>query len=136
MYTRNVKALGAAALICLLLPAAAFAKDPEGIWAGTLKRENLNTVDAEFRFNDSTVHFGSPYRCSVPIARGADDATVSYTFGTSTGGGMFCQGLEDAKVVLTPSADGKVLSIAFSTAGTIGKGNWSGKLKPAAAARP
>ncbi|NII53781.1 hypothetical protein [Luteibacter sp. SG786] len=136
MYTRNVKALGAAALICLLLPAAAFAKDPEGVWSGTLKRENLNTVDAEVRFSDSSVHFGSPYRCSVPIVRGADASSLTYTFGTSTGGGMFCQGLEDVTFVLTPDADGKVIAIAFATNGTIGKGKWAGKLRPASKPSP
>lgn len=136
MYTRNVRTFGVAALICLLLPAAAFANDPEGVWAGTLKRENLNTVDAEFRFSESSVHFGSPYRCSVPIERGKEPSGLTYTFGTSTSGGMFCQGLQDAKFVLTPDADGKGFSIAFATTGTIGKGNWSGKLKPAASASP
>ena len=130
MYTRNVKALGVAALLCFLLPAAAFAKDPEGTWTGTFRWENsAKSVDAEVNFKDSTVRFQSPYRCTVPIKRAADEGSLTYTFGVSSAGGMFCQGLMDAKFVLTLGSDGKTASAEFTTTGTLGRGKWAGKLQ-------
>jgi hypothetical protein len=137
MYTRNVKALGVAALICLLLPAAAFAKDPEGVWRGKLKGKQ-GEVAATFTFDakNSSAHFEAPYLCKVPIVRGAGDGDLSYTFGTTVNGGRFCQDLQNVKLELTQASD-ESLSVTFtSDRAMVGRGTWSGTLTPSPASNP
>jgi len=137
MYTRNVRALGVAALLCFLLPAAAFAKDPEGVWRGKLVGKQA-TVGATFTFDgkNSSAHFEAPYLCSVPLVRGAGEGDLYYTFGTSVNGGRFCQDLENVKLELTDVSD-QSLTVSFDSANAmVGRGKWSGKLTPSAATTP
>ncbi|MGE7136926.1 hypothetical protein ACQKIE_04775 [Luteibacter sp. NPDC031894] len=130
MYTRNVGTLGLAALLCLL-SATAFAGQPDGVWKGSVQRGKASPVPMDIRFDGKggNVHFGSPYRCAVPLESGGDDAGSTYIFGTSGNGGGFCDGLADAKLQVKQGSDAKVLVVTFESVGLTGRGSWSGTLR-------